>query len=148
MEIFVKELVKTGVTAETKDEVLAKMTNELNAYGCLSNPKRFLDAVLEREKQMSTGFGLSLAMPHGRSESVNDFKIVVYQLKNGIDFDSIDGEPVKVIFLAAVSPKHNSTYMKMLSAVSNYFQKNQEKIINAENDEQLFAMLQEIENEI
>jgi len=99
---------------------------------------------------MTTGIGRNIAIPHARSDAVSHLKIAVYLLDNELEYDSIDGEPVKIIFMIAVPEEMKELYMKVLSLISNYFrnEENRSKILACESENDLYEILKEIENEI
>jgi mannitol/fructose-specific phosphotransferase system IIA component (Ntr-type) len=67
--------------------------------------KRILEAVNEKEKEMSTGIGCGLAIPHAKVKGIDNIQVTAMNLKVGIDFNATDREPVFLIFLIA-SPEH------------------------------------------
>ena len=78
-----------------------------------------LDAILNREKQGSTGLGNGIAIPHARTDGVRDVAVALGVSASGMDFDSADGKPCHLIFLIA-APLHESTrYLEALAAVAS-----------------------------
>jgi len=76
------------------------------------------NAVIEREKQMSTGVGSGLAIPHARTDAVTGTVAVLGILKSPIDYDSLDGEPVRLVFLLLGPRNDTSRHIRILSRVS------------------------------
>ena len=150
MEVFEKSLVKFRYYALDKKSCLNEMVEHLHEEGVVKDPERFFKAILEREKLMSTGIGRGVAIPHARSDAVQELKIAAYLLDNELDFDSIDGQPVKIIFMIAVPEDMKEAYMKVLSAISNFFRKdeNRSRIIKVVSLEEFWVILQELDDEI
>ena len=81
-----------------------------------------------------------------RSNLVKEINIAVYLLDNELEFNSVDGEDVKVIFMIAVPEDKKEEYMKVLSRISNFLRvdENREKLFNAKTKDDIFEMLKGI----
>ena len=77
----------------------------------------FCRAIFEREKLVSTGIGIGVAIPHVKIPSVEDYVITVGRAAHGIDFDAIDGLPVRLIFMIAASDQQTSEFVRVLAAI-------------------------------
>lgn len=75
----------------------------------------FVDAVIERENIQSTGFGHGVAVAHGRTPDVEQSKIALGVSKRGITYDSVDEEPVHLLFIVANHPERQMDYLQILS---------------------------------
>ncbi len=150
MKIFSEELVKLNYYALDKKSCLEEMVEFLFEKNIISSKEQFFDSILEREKLMSTGIGRKLAIPHSRSETVQKLKIAVYLLDNEIEFESIDNEDVKIIFMIAVPQNKKKEYQNLLSAISNFFQniENRDKLLDCNSIEEVTRFLTEIEDNI
>ncbi|MDR2631371.1 MAG: cation:proton antiporter, partial [Spirochaetaceae bacterium] len=91
----------------TKEEIITELVDLLNVRKKLLNRDEALQDVLEREKAMSTGMEHGIALPHGKSEAVADICVAVGIKKEGVDFESLDGEKSR-LFILVVSPKRTS----------------------------------------
>jgi fructose-specific phosphotransferase system IIA component len=137
-----------NVYALDKKSCLYEMCEMLEKQGIIDSIDVFYDAILEREKLMSTGIGKQIAIPHARVNTVQELKIAVYLLANDIDFAAVDDLPVKIIFMIAVPEQMKQEYVKALSAISNFYRReeNQKRIQNCQSKEELCNILKEIEN--
>ena len=117
-KLFRPELVKIVEKFENKSECLDYMAALLSDCGCLSFPDRFLAAVKGREEIMSTGIGRGIAIPHARDLTVNCLQIAVCMVRKEMEFTSVDGLPVRLIFMIAVPQSSNQDYMKILRSLS------------------------------
>jgi nitrogen PTS system EIIA component len=77
----------------------------------------FSDKVVERERLQTTGFGHGVAVAHGRTAQVSSPRIAVGISRSGIDFDSVDGKPVHLLFIVANHPDHEVDYLHILSTL-------------------------------
>jgi fructose-specific phosphotransferase system IIA component len=150
MRLFSPELIKMHYYALDKKSCLTEMTEFLHEKGIVDDQKKFLDAILAREKIVSTGIGRGIAIPHARSASVKQLSIAVFVLDNELEFDSVDNNPVRIIFMIVVPESMKKEYMQILSLISNYLKNddNIKKMLNCDNEEQLYELLEDLENEI
>src|SRR5881628_3008949 len=96
-EILKPENIKVPLEATTKNDAIAELVQVLAKSGQISDPKKVLDAVLEREATRTTGIGNGLAIPHGKCSGTPDLVMAIGKPAQPIDFQSIDGRPVSVI---------------------------------------------------
>lgn len=150
MEIFTKNLIKVNYYALDKKSCLREIAEAMHKYGSVTDIKAFLDKIWEREKIMSTGIGHRIAIPHARSDAVESLQIAVYLLDNEIEFNSIDNKAVKIIFMIAVPKSMEEEYKKILSRISNFLRKeeNRKKLLNCKNYECVYSNLKGLNDEI
>lgn len=84
--------------------------------------KRFIADVIQRERQASTGIGHGVAVPHAHDNIINRQLLAVGTSKEGIDFRSLDGEPVFIVALLATPQKHQKQHMDLLASLSRLLQ--------------------------
>jgi mannitol/fructose-specific phosphotransferase system IIA component (Ntr-type) len=109
-----------------KNKVLAEMVslisstnavdaaNANSAANIVKDEKRLLNVILDRENKTSTGIGHGVAIPHGRTHVVREFIMGLAVCPEGINFDSLDNEPVNLIFIMASPPDNDTLYLKIL----------------------------------
>jgi len=106
------------LTAESRNECIQELVNLLDQSDILSDKEQAYNAVLEREKIMTTGVGNGLAIPHCKHNSCPTFSVALGLHPKGIDFESIDKKKAKIIFLL-VGPENNpGMHIKLLSRIS------------------------------
>ncbi|MFV1960107.1 MAG: PTS sugar transporter subunit IIA, partial [Planctomycetota bacterium] len=89
------------LTATTKDEALQELVDAVAHTDAVHDREELLDAVRARERILSTGIGLGIAIPHARIKSVHRFVVAVGRRAEGIPFESIDQKPVHIVVLIA-----------------------------------------------
>lgn len=116
-ELLTEEAVVFLKTNEMKDTIksLAKKAYEL---GKIKDLNEFEEAVLDREKIVSTGIGLGIAIPHAKLKSIDDFFIIVGKAKKGLDWDAIDRKPVSTVFLIGGPDGYQKKYLKLLAKLT------------------------------
>lgn len=103
---------------KNKEELLNRMVDVLQDQVNETQLEEIRNSVFEREKIMSTGVGKNLAIPHGKVESIEENYASFAVLKDPVEFNSIDGEPVKMVFLLVGPAKENRLHIKLLSRIS------------------------------
>ncbi|MGF2943212.1 fructose PTS transporter subunit IIA [Enterococcus xiangfangensis] len=110
-------IVKTNMTAKTKDEALHDLANQLLANGYISEVSGFIEDVYAREAEGQTGIGNYIAIPHGKSAYVNKVGVAIGINQEEIPWESLDGKGVKGIILFAVGNDNEGAneHLKSLS---------------------------------
>jgi len=111
-------MIKLDLIASDKEMVLKEMVGVLYQEGKIKSEDAFYDRVLAREAETTTGMGRGIAIPHGKSDQVKELSLAVGICKDGIDFESIDGQPVYIIFMVADFAGTSPEYLKLLSKIS------------------------------
>jgi nitrogen PTS system EIIA component len=102
--------------SENRDDALQELVSLLNKSDKLLDPELFFQAILEREKIVSTGIGLGVAIPHAKLEGYDDFFIAIgIQRKKGIEWNALDGAPVRLVFMIGGPDNKQTEYLKILS---------------------------------
>ena len=95
----------------------------------------FYRAIMEREKVISTGIGIHIAVPHVKIPSVTDFVMAIGRKPEGIDYDSLDGKPVSIIIMIGANESQRDLYLKVLARIVLLFKNSQfrRRILNAKS---------------
>jgi fructose-specific phosphotransferase system IIA component len=117
-EILKPQNIKIPLDAKNKSEAIGELVNVLAASGDISDPKKVLDAVLEREATRTTGIGNGLAIPHGKCNGTKDLVMAIGKAATPIDFQSIDGRPVTIIWMLASPPDKTGPHIHALARIS------------------------------
>ncbi|HSV13930.1 MAG TPA: PTS sugar transporter subunit IIA [Tepidisphaeraceae bacterium] len=117
-DILKPENIKVPLEAKTKNDAIAELVQVLAASGQVTDPKKVLDAVLEREATRTTGIGNGLAIPHGKCPGTKDLVMAIGKPAQPIDFQSIDGRPVSVIWMLASPPEKTGPHIHALARIS------------------------------
>ncbi|WP_430886166.1 PTS sugar transporter subunit IIA [Fusibacter sp. JL216-2] len=116
--LFTEDLMIGSLKANKKNKAIEEMVDQLDKQGKLLNKSAYLQAVLDREEEYSTGIGMGIAIPHGKSTGVKEPALVFARSEAGVDFDSMDGEPAHLIFMVAVPESANEDHLKILGLIS------------------------------
>lgn len=105
--------------ADTRDEAIRALVSTLDQCGKLKDRKSFYEAICGREAIVSTGIGMGVAIPHAKLSDYEDFFIAVGILQNGVDWNALDGIPVKLIFMIGGPDDKQTEYLQILSSLTN-----------------------------
>jgi Kef-type K+ transport system membrane component KefB/mannitol/fructose-specific phosphotransferase system IIA component (Ntr-type) len=111
------ELMIPGLRASNKTEAIAELMDRLVQRGLVSNRQKALDVVMRREEAMSTGLRHGLACPHGRTDQVSKLVCAVGLKPSGIPFDSLDGEPARIVILILSPDGAVVPYMEFMASL-------------------------------
>ena len=138
--------VTTELKGNTKEEILKELA-ELVKNGEVLDEELFYQDLLRRENAGSTALENGLAIPHVRSEHIKHFKIGVGIKKEGIDFESIDGEKTRLFVIIATPMKHNNWHLEALAKISSilYNKVNIDVIVNSNSKEGVIKLISELE---
>ena len=112
------ETINLNLKGTTKDAILAEMVDLLMASGHIRDRDAVLKAVTDREKRMSTGMQNGIAIPHGKTDSVDCLLAALGIKHGGVDFGALDGQP-STIFVMTVSPdSRTGPHIQFLAEIS------------------------------
>jgi PTS system nitrogen regulatory IIA component len=118
VDFLVREAIQLDLKAGNKTEVLAELLAPLAKAGKIADPAKMLDVLLEREELGSTGIGGHIAIPHGKAAQVKELAASFGISKNGVAFDSLDGEPVNLFFVLVAPEGSAGVHLKALARIS------------------------------
>ncbi|MBW3551881.1 MAG: PTS sugar transporter subunit IIA [Gemmatimonadetes bacterium] len=139
--------VKVPLSASTKDDLLEELVGLLVGDGCAEDPAEVLRVVREREAILSTGIGSGVAIPHGKTPACSGLAIAAGVTRDPIDFDALDGEPVRIIFLLVGPETAAGAHIKALSRISRIVrqQEMRQRLMDAGDAGEFIRVLQEAE---
>jgi len=146
-DILSGKIIAINLDVKDKTDAINKMIDLANQSGNILDLETVKKCVFEREKLVSTGVGKGFAIPHGKSDEIKDIVAAFAVLKEPIDFDSIDGEPVRYIFLLVGKDSMLNLHIKLLSRISRLMNKDEfrGKLLSSESSEQVLKLFVEEE---
>ncbi len=147
-ELLNEDRILFDVKFENKENAITEMVNSLSGDPLIKDLEEVKQAVLEREKIMSTGVGNGFAIPHAKTKGADGFIAILAKLSEPIDFDSHDGKPVNIIFMLIGKETMVSEHIKMLSRISRLMNNDEfrQNLINASSKEEILSLLETEEN--
>ena len=104
--------------ASNKQEVINKLIDLMMNNGNIVNKEEYRRVVMKREEEGTTGIGEGIAIPHGKSEAVSKPGLAAMVIQDGVEFDSLDGKPAKLLFLIAAPNTKDNIHLDVLSRLS------------------------------
>lgn len=146
------DLLKEGgialnIKVNNKEEAINKLVDLMDSTGNLSDKEVFKKAVLVREELSTTGIGDGIAIPHGKNKVVKRAGLSAMVVKNGVDFDSLDGQPAKLFFMIAAPDAADNLHIEVLSRLSTILMDEtfRERLINVESKIEFLQLIDEKE---
>ncbi|MGW8444116.1 fructose-specific PTS transporter subunit EIIC [Paenibacillus sp. S33] len=146
-DIVTMDLINLDLEGTTRDAVVDEMIGVLERTGAVSSASDFKQAILAREEEGSTGIGMNIAIPHGKSEAVLKPSVVFGIKQGGVDWNSADGSEAKLIFMIAVprNSKENA-HLKVLQMLSRKLMDDhfREALLAVKTKEEAYQLLDQV----
>jgi fructose-specific phosphotransferase system IIA component len=128
-----------------KQQLLEKLADLVVAAPGVRDPEAVKKALFAREKTMSTGIGEGIAIPHARTASVDDFVVAFARVKAGVEYESPDQKPVKLVFMIVANESQDKMYIKLLSRLMLRMRSSElvQNLLDAEGPAGLYRVLVE-----
>ena len=130
----------------TREETLHALVNCAYEDGSLSDKQLFYEALLRREKIVTTGIGMGVAIPHAKLETLHDFFIVMGILRFGVDWQALDGAPVRLVFMIGGPANGQKGYLQILSALTVALKEEdrRKKMLHSSSPEEIMTLMQAV----
>lgn len=142
-ETLTTDLVTTDLPGSDKDQIIRSLMDLICKSGKVKDRDLALDDVLAHETSMSTGMEHGIAIPHAKSDAVDELVACVGICRRKIDFESLDRKPAQ-IFVMTLSPRDGTgPHVQFLAEISRLLKdaKLRKKLLKAKSDEELLALL-------
>ena len=148
LEYLVPERIKVNLEGKTKEEIIKEMAQLFVKSEVLNSEdlEEFVKEINEREKLTPTGMQDGIAIPHARTPLVKELSLALGISREGVDFESMDGEPSKLIFMIAAPEETKKEHLDLLAEISKltYEEELIEQMENVETIEEIFEKLKNI----
>lgn len=148
-ELLGKDTIKLNLKANSKMEVLDQLVDVLYDAGRLNDKELYKEEILKRESLSSTGIGEGIGIPHGKTSAVKKASLALGIFRDGVDFDSLDGAPVNIVFMIAAPEGANNEHLETLSRLSVLLMNPEfkEGLLSSKAPEDVFSLLDKFEKE-
>lgn len=146
-EILSEKVIVTNLPGTTKTEILNAMIDLAAKSDRVLDKERMRSAIFEREKIMSTGVGSGFAIPHGKTDAVQDIVAAFAITDNPIDYQSLDDQPVRIVFLLVGKDNSVGPHIKLLSRISRLMNKEEfrKKLLEANSPSDILQIFRDEE---
>ncbi|PKG23809.1 PTS fructose transporter subunit IIABC [Niallia nealsonii] len=117
-ELLTQETILLNIEGTQKIDAINQLVDTLNNAGKLANKEEYKKAILKREEQSTTGIGEGIAIPHAKTSAVQNPAIAFGRSVDGLDYESLDGQPAHLFFMIAAPDGANNTHLEALSRLS------------------------------
>lgn len=148
-ELLDKRSISLTAAPASKSEALDMAVDLMAASGKIRDKEAYRKEVYLREEESTTGVGGGIAIPHGKCDAVEKPGLAAMVIKDGVDFDSLDGEPVNLIFLIAAPNTKDNIHLDVLSKLSILLMDEQfsENLKKASTPEEFLQIIDEADEE-
>ena len=146
--LFSENCINLNLKGSTKSEIIDELVEMLNAAGKLNDKEEYKKQILKRESQSSTGLEEGIAIPHAKTAAVKIPSIAFGLSKNGVDYESLDGEPSKLFFMIAAPANASDTHIEILTKLTTMLLDDdiRERLLEVKTPQEVIEILS-LENE-
>ncbi len=149
-DFICKDAIRTDLQSTDKEAVIREMVTSLQEAGSVSaaNFESIVQAILKREELGSTGIGRGVAVPHTKHPTVDKLSGAVAVSEGGVDFSSLDGEPVHLLFLLVSPPDRPGDHLRALENISRRLRDDSfcRFLVQSKTSEDVWQLLDEADN--
>lgn len=134
----------TFLDVESRDDAIKALVELIDKAGKLEDRSAFYHAIIERERIVSTGIGMGAAIPHAKLANYDDFFIALGILRHGLEWNALDGAPVRLIFLIGGPDDKQTEYLQILSKLTHIIKddKIRKKLLTMNSSEGMIDLFQ------
>ena len=143
IDLIEKKIIKTPLESKDKPDVLRELVRILKDAEEIDDFDAALKAVQDREDKQSTALEEGIAVPHGKTAAVSSLKLAVGIAPQGIDFDSLDGEPSNLFFLLLAPPDRSGPHVEALAEIAKLARSKPfcRALVNADNAQKVVELM-------
>ncbi|HAL55348.1 MAG TPA: PTS sugar transporter subunit IIA [Bacteroidetes bacterium] len=147
IEILNEQVVRPNLPGTTKTEIINAMIDLASTQERVLDKEKMREAILEREKIMSTGVGSGFAIPHGKTDAVSDIVAAFAVTAQPIDYQSLDDQPVRIVFLLVGRDNMVGPHIKLLSRISRLMNREEfrKRLLDASSTSEILEIFRQEE---
>ena len=149
VDLLHKQGINLNFNPSTKEQCINELVDLMDKTGNLNNKEEYKKAILAREELSTTGIGEGIAIPHGKTSAVKKASLAAAISKNGVDYDSLDGEPAKLFFMIAVPDNSDNLHLEVLARLSTILMDEnfRNSLINCSDKDEFLKLIDKKETE-
>ena len=147
-DLYSEKLIAVNMEADSKDSAIEQLIHMLEKDNRINSLSEFRDSIYERENESTTEVGEYTAIPHGRSETVNENSVCIATLKKPVIWNFETKEEINIIFMLAVKKDSTDTHIEILSELASKIMEEDFilNIKNAHNKNEIYNIITEKED--
>ena len=148
LDVLPKEAIIDNLQAQDKNGILEELVRPIADITGLDK-ESLVQVLVERERLGSTGIGGGIGIPHGKLKDLESLVLGFGLARKGVDFDSMDGRPTHIFFLLLTPENSTGLHLKLLARISKILKHDpfKEKLLNAADREEIYAVIEEEDEE-
>jgi fructose-specific phosphotransferase system IIA component len=141
--VLSKDTIIMKLKSDSKDGVIEELIDVLVTSGKIKDRKAALKAVVDREKKMSTGLQNGIAIPHGKTDTIDSLVASIGISPAGIPFESLDGHPAQIVLLTVSPASRTGPHIQFLADISRVLhnEETRKRVLNATHEEEVLELL-------
>ncbi|MES1047276.1 PTS fructose transporter subunit IIA [Heyndrickxia oleronia] len=149
IELLTKDTINLSINSTEKMDAIEELVSVLDSANKLNDRAEFKKAILKREEQSTTGIGEGIAIPHAKTKAVKQAAIAFGRSSNGVDYDSLDGQPSHLFFMIAAPEGANNTHLEALSRLSTILLKQEVRqlLLEANSEDDVLNIINHFDQE-
>ena len=149
IDLLKSDCINLNLKNVNKNQCIDNLVDLMYKTGNIKDKEIYKKSILEREALSTTGIGDGIAIPHGKSSSVKQATLVAAVCRDGIDYDSLDGQPSKLFFMIAVPENGDNLHLEVLARLSTILMDNdfKESLINSRSNDEFLRLIDKKEKE-
>ena len=148
-DLLNKNAIQLNGYFKNKEDVIDRLIELMTSNGNISDKEKYRQVVLKREEEGTTGIGEGIAIPHGKTNAVTKPGLSAIIVPNGVEFNSLDGKPAKILFLIAAPDSKDNVHLDVLSRLSTLLMDTEFKntLLDAKTPEEFLMCIDRAEKE-
>ncbi|MFH0771373.1 MAG: PTS sugar transporter subunit IIA [Candidatus Omnitrophota bacterium] len=148
MDFLNPDAVTANIQAKDKEGAIKELVELLYKSGAIKDKEKLIKILLNREALGSTGIGQGVGIPHGKSEGVKELVAAFGLSQKGLNFDSLDGEPVHIFFLLVAPQDSAGPHLKALARISRLLKDRvfRESLKQCKDEKSILSSIEEEDN--
>jgi PTS system nitrogen regulatory IIA component len=149
LDVLHKEAILSDLKSLDKKGVLEELVTPVSRITGI-NHEHLVRVLMERERLGSTGIGEGIGIPHGKLKDLDSLILGFGLSRKGVDFESMDGLPAHIFFLLVTPENSTGIHLKLLARISRILKNEtfRERLINAEDSNEIYSIIKEKEKEL
>ena len=143
-DVLEEQFVRTNLPGTNKEEIINSMIQLVGNSKNVLDKEKVRQAILEREKIMSTGVGNGFAIPHGKTDAVKDIVAAFAITEHPVDYQALDEQPVRLVFLLVGRDSLVGPHIKLLSRISRLMNKEEfrQELLSSKTPKEVIELFQ------
>ena len=148
LDVLQQESILSDLKAQDKKTILEELVDAV-AQPAGVDPEELVRVLMERERLGSTGIGGGIGIPHGKLKALETLVLGFGLSRQGVDFESMDGEPTHIFFLLVTPENSTGLHLKLLARISKLLKQEpfKERLMKAADSDEIYAIIQEVDED-